>query len=153
MQSRDFQHWCQATTATRFFEFETGHMWRLWKQKSGNPREGAHVRAREKPPQRTWGKSPSNNESHGKNKIDKRKCVKIVWRRANVPFWLAVPWQRMPAQRQARDAAQLISQLTLYTGNRAHYHHTLQSLPSILHYSSRKKCSFLRFFGIVRKSV
>jgi len=38
------------------------------------------------------------------------------------------------AQRQASDAAQLISQLTLYAANRAHYHHTLQSLPNILHY-------------------
>ncbi len=26
------------------------------------------------------------------------------------------------------------------------YHHTLQSLPNIFYYNSRKKCSFLRFF-------
>lgn len=50
------------------------------------------------------------------------------------------------AQRQVRDAAQLISQLTLYAGNGTHYHYMLQSLPDILHYDSRKKCSFLRFF-------
>ena len=50
------------------------------------------------------------------------------------------------AQRQASDAAQLISQLTLYADNGTHYHYILQSLPIISYYNSRKKCSFLRFF-------
>lgn len=54
----------------------------------------------------------------------------------------------MPAQRQARDAAQLISQLTLYTGNGAHYHHKLQSPPIISRYDSKKNAVFCDFLSL-----